>query len=183
MLLSSPVNSKLAYAHAVETGKPGKTISSQEWGKAGRGRICSPRPDAHAVGPSKNRGTSDPRWAPNSWRAWDVRPVPKRRLSPHSVAAASLDPPPSPAPRGMRFVISMRTPGWVSVALKNRAAARCARFSSPPRPASPPPPPPHPPPPALRKGVGRGRAPRGGDPPRAHPPPLGGGPARGDGKN
>src|SRR3972149_5145256 len=100
MLLSSPVNSKLAYAHAVETGKPGKTISSQEWGKAGRGRICSPRPDAHAVGPSKNRGTSDPRWAPNSWRAWDVRPVPKRRLSPHSVAAASHDPPPSPAPRG-----------------------------------------------------------------------------------
>jgi hypothetical protein len=36
MLLSPPVNSKLVYAHVVETGKPGKTISNQEAGKGGR---------------------------------------------------------------------------------------------------------------------------------------------------
>ena len=112
-ILSTPllfVNPSASNAHFVDTAMPGFTNTAQgntgpaeDGRRSGTGDTRSPRPVTHAVGPKKKNGTSLPSVAPSSANRARDHPRFHRRLRPISTVAASLLPPPSPAPRGMRL--------------------------------------------------------------------------------
>ena len=72
----------------------------------GSGSAVRRGPSAHCAPPRTKNGTSDPTCAATASSAPSSRPRPNSRFAPHSVAAASLDPPPRPACAGMRLAIS-----------------------------------------------------------------------------
>src|SRR3989449_1951725 len=91
----------------------------------------SPRPHATAAGaPLAQNATSAPSRAAKWSSSWRGTASPASAFTAWSAAAASLDPPPSPARTGMRFVSSIATPNFRSVASRTTRAARTARLSS-----------------------------------------------------
>jgi hypothetical protein len=76
-------------------------------------------------------GTSLPRIAPISINCVGVRLSFQSSFSPTSVAAASLDPPPRPAPMGMVFSRWMRAPGHAPVTRRSAPAAFITRLVGP----------------------------------------------------
>ena len=67
------------------------------------GATCSPRPSTSAGPPARKNGTSEPRWAATAWRACSSSSAPHASSAPSRVAAASDEPPASPAATGIRL--------------------------------------------------------------------------------
>ena len=91
----------------------------------------SPRPSASIVPPATQYGTSEPTCAPISSSSARVKPAPVSRSSARSTAAASDEPPPSPAHTGMRLCSRMCTPQVSPARERNTCAARTATLSAP----------------------------------------------------
>ena len=99
----------------------------------GNGRSVSPRPVASAgLAPVKN-ATSLPSAAASARRRARGSLRPHSASRPRSVAAASLDPPPSPAPCGTRLVSRMAAPRVSPSSAARSRAARTTRFVAPAR--------------------------------------------------
>ena len=116
----------------VGTGTPGLTSSTAHSGRRGGARSTSPMPAICAGREARQTGTSAPR-ARAVRRSVSCRAGPSFQSAarPRSTAAASAEPPPRPAVRGMRLRSAMRTPGGRPSAAASAAAARCAKLSSP----------------------------------------------------
>ena len=87
--------------------------------------------DRRARGRTARRSRSPPRWraAPSSSTGRGSRP-----LAAVSAAPASLEPPPRPAPAGMRLSMRTRKPPLCPAASQSRASARVTSVSPPARP-------------------------------------------------
>jgi len=121
---SGRIRSNLPYTAPVGQGADGKASTACRSGRDGRRSMRSPRPSTIALPPCTRKGTSLPSSDAMSARRSAPRPRPKRSSSPRSMAAASLEPPPSPPPTGIRFSSFMRTGSLRPAA---RSSARCAR--------------------------------------------------------
>ncbi len=119
------------YAHAVARTKSGFNNKIDSCAGNCIGVTSSPRPRQVAADSKIKNGTSDPISDPNLANSPRVRFVSKSRLSASNVAAASLLPPPKPAPCGIFFFSSIETAGVNFVAAKKLLAARTTRLSSP----------------------------------------------------
>src|SRR5262249_31803427 len=92
------------YTSAVASPSAGFTSTRPSGRPAGIGLTTSPRPVHQAAGPFRKNGTSLPSSAPILANSAREAASLHSSLSPTSVAAASLEPPPRPAPQGIRFV-------------------------------------------------------------------------------
>ena len=91
----------------------------------------SPRPHATAAGaPLARKATSAPSRVARCSSSGRGTASPPRAFTARSAAAASLEPPPSPARTGIRFTSSIATPKRRPEASSTACAARTARFSS-----------------------------------------------------
>ena len=99
-------------------------------GSPATGSIRSPRPAAIAGLPAKNQGTSLPMPAPISARRAIGQSSPQTTAAARRMAAASLEPPPRPAPEGTSLVSSTSRPRSIPAAAARRCAARTTRFES-----------------------------------------------------
>ena len=115
----------------VEIGKSGLQITTGRCGMGVTGVSRSPRPSASIVPPATQYGTSEPTSAPSSSSCAQVKPAPVSRLSARSTAAASDEPPPSPAHTGMRLCSRICTPQVSPARSRNTCAARTATLSAP----------------------------------------------------
>ena len=95
------------------------------------GYACDDLPRASIVPPATQYGTSEPTSAPSSSSCAREKPAPVSRLSARSTAAASDEPPPSPAHTGMRLCSRMCTPQSRPARSRNTCAARTATLSAP----------------------------------------------------
>ncbi|OGK94267.1 MAG: hypothetical protein A3J45_05885 [Candidatus Rokubacteria bacterium RIFCSPHIGHO2_02_FULL_69_13] len=118
------------YTSRVESGKSGFTSTSESAGLAGSGSIRSPRPVARARPPLRKNGTSIPRATARSASRAPLQRRPQSRFSPQRAAAASLEPPPSPAATGIRFSRVIRAPRFTPAASIRSRAALTTRFAS-----------------------------------------------------
>ena len=75
------------------------------------GVTCSPRPSPTAVPPCRAKATSLPIRAATSASSCWLSPAPHSSLQATRAPAASALPPASPAATGIRFLISIATPG------------------------------------------------------------------------
>ncbi len=92
------------------------------------GSIRSPRPLATAGPAAKNHGTSLPREPPISARRSSGQSMPHASAAARIAVAASLDPPPRPAPEGIRFTSSISSPRDSPAAAASARTARTTRF-------------------------------------------------------
>ena len=125
-IFESPVDLRCVFK-----SKPGLTI--RNWpertvGQRRQDRCRCPRP--RAVPPRMKNGTSAPRSAPSCSRSAGSRPVPNRRLQATRTAAASLLPPPRPAPVGISLCRDSRSRPETFSSRQNRRAARQHRLVS-----------------------------------------------------
>jgi len=121
-------SSTRAYASTVELATPGQIRTPKRSSRAGIGLTISPLPFTSAAGPERKKGTSLPmRAAMQASAAWDS-PASKRLSNPRRTAAASEEPPPSPAPAGTRFVRVTRRPEGTPVSRRNSSIARVTVF-------------------------------------------------------
>ena len=91
------------YTQAVDTGNPGYRMTNQRRGKFARGVKRSPIPRARAGRRLMKKGTSAPTERPSFSNLLIEYPKRKSRFRATKVAAASLLPPPNPAPMGIRL--------------------------------------------------------------------------------
>ncbi len=122
------------YAQVVEIPKGGLASRVQN-GPAGQSCLSeSPRPVPREVPPLIKNGASAPNRTAMRSNSSGFRFRPNRTLAPAKKAAASLLPPPSPAPTGIRLIRRARTPEnfvpvWVS---RRTSQARSTRLGPPP---------------------------------------------------
>ncbi len=88
-----------------------------------------PSPSARPATPAK-KATSAPRVPPMATSSGPSTGEPWRTFSARSVAPASEEPPPRPAPAGISFLSWTRSPHLRPVLASNRRIARVTRFSS-----------------------------------------------------
>src|SRR5215469_927595 len=119
------------YAHSVATPKPGFNNKIDNLFGNWTGITNSPRPRQIAADSETKNGTSDPTASAIFATAFGDNPVSSNWFSASSVEAASLLPPPNPAPCGILFLRSIETAGSRFVTEKKAFAARTTRFSSP----------------------------------------------------
>jgi len=120
------------YTQAVDIGYPGYRIINQRRGKFARGVKRSPIPRARAGRRRMKKGTSAPRERPSFSNFLFEYPKRKRRFRATKVAAASLLPPPNPAPTGIFLRIWIEI-GWsIFAVFMIRSAARKTIFFFPP---------------------------------------------------
>jgi hypothetical protein len=119
------------YTSAVDSGKLGftRTIASPPLLVSARNR--SPRPVPTARPRPRKNGTPLPIRAPSSASRSRDHLRPQTRFNAQSVAAASLDPPPSPAATGIRLSSRMWAPSSLFAASWRSRAARITRLPSP----------------------------------------------------
>jgi len=91
------------YTQAVDTGNPGYRITNQRRGKFARGVRRSPIPRARAGRRLMKKGTSAPSERPSFSNLLIEYRKRNSRFRATKVAAASLLPPPNPAPTGIRL--------------------------------------------------------------------------------
>ena len=99
--------SSRAKSSGVEQVKCGMQITASVLGSGGSGVSTSPRPVASAVPPIRQNGTSEPARSAAAHSSPPSSGAPVSSPSARITAAASDEPPPSPAHTGMRFVILM----------------------------------------------------------------------------
>ena len=99
-------------------------------GVSGSGKSSDPRPIPTAVPPSRKKGTSLPNCSARALNFGRLRAHPTSAGSANSTAAASLDPPPKPAPMGIRLVSRISIWPVERVASITRRAARTTRLSA-----------------------------------------------------
>ena len=80
--------------------------------------------------PAKNQGTSLPIWAPSAASRSVDQSIPHTSAAALMTAAASLDPPPSPAPEGICLTRTMSRPRSTPASAARSRAARTTRFVS-----------------------------------------------------
>jgi len=119
------------YTQAVDTGNPGYKITNQKWGNFARGVKRSPIPRARAGRRRMKKGTSVPSERPSFSNLLIEYPKRNSRFRAIKVAAASLLPPPNPAPTGIFLRIWIET-GWsIPAVFMIRSAAPKTRFFLP----------------------------------------------------
>ena len=120
------------YTCGVGQWEPSLARTSQRGGAPSMGRrsTVSPRPVIRTVPSKRKRGTSEPSSAPRAQRRARERPRAQRSFIPRRTAAASVLPPPSPPPRGMRLVMRIRVGKGRPTSRSKRRTARTARLRS-----------------------------------------------------
>ena len=111
-------------------GNPGVTSNTGSDGPSGKGYSSVPRPKPKALPPCKKKGTSLPSEAPIRDSNSIGTRMPISAGNPSNTAAASVDPPPSPPPIGMRLVNLKLTRAPLPVSSKRALAARTIRLSA-----------------------------------------------------
>src|ERR1051326_1931950 len=119
------------YADAVGTPNSGLSRRSRNFFGKGSAITSSPRPLQIAAEPKIKKGTSEPSASAIFASASRGRLVSKSSFNANRVDAASLLPPPRPAPCGIFFCRLIDRPPLEWVDSKKSFAARITRFSSP----------------------------------------------------
>ena len=91
----------------------------------------SPRPSISTGPPGRKSGTSEPMRVATCISRSSANSTPHSSSAPRSTAAASLDPPPSPAATGSRFSSTMSS-GGIGTSLRSSRSAARTRFSPAP---------------------------------------------------